>query len=280
MVPTTVVLLATLPRGRTGKVDRAALPAPPPTRPYRAPDGYERQLAEVFADVLSLERVGLDDDFIELGGDSLGALELMAAIVDRFGVEMTASVLLDAPTPAELAPRLGSRRSRHAPLAVSLGSAVAGVRFFCVPGGGAPALTLRALAGVLTGVRFSALQARGLEEQALPDRSVRALARRNVHEIRRTSPHGPYHLGGFSFGGLVAFETAVMLQQMGERVSILVLIDAPAPGELPFAVARVGRARRARGRTDRARAPTLTRCPRPGRSRVPRRSTRAGGRGS
>jgi acyl-coenzyme A synthetase/AMP-(fatty) acid ligase/thioesterase domain-containing protein/acyl carrier protein len=240
MVPATVVLVAALPRGRTGKVDRAALPSPPPTRPYCAPHGHQRELAEVFADVLGLERVGLDDDFFELGGDSLGALELMAAVADRFGVEMTATALLDAPTPAELAPRLGSRRPRHAPLAVPFGAAAAGAPFFCVPGGGAPALTLRALAGALGDLRFAALQARGLEEQALPDRSVRALARRNVHEIHRASPVGPYRLGGFSFGGLVAFETAVVLEQAGERVPVLVLIDTPAPGQLPTAVARVG----------------------------------------
>ena len=89
-------------------------------------------------------------------------------------------------------------------------------------------------------MRFSALQARGLEERARPDRSVRALARRNIAEMRRVSPFGPYVVGGFSFGGLVAFETAVMLAEAGEPVPMLVLIDTPAPGERPSAVARVG----------------------------------------
>ena len=126
MIPATVVVVAALPRGRTGKVDRAALPPAPLPRRYRAPHGHERELAELFAEVLGLDRVGLDDDFFELGGDSLGALELMAAVTDRFGVEMTASLLLDAPTPAQLAPRLGSRRARDAPLVVPFGAGAHG----------------------------------------------------------------------------------------------------------------------------------------------------------
>ena len=139
MVPSTVVLTASLPRGRTGKIDRAALPALPAMRPFRAPHGHERELSELFAEVLGVERVGLDDDFFELGGDSLGALELMAAVTERFGVELSATLLLDAPTPGELAPRLGSRRSgSDAPLAVPFGTGCERRPVLLRPGRGAP----------------------------------------------------------------------------------------------------------------------------------------------
>ena len=180
-VPSAFVAVESLPRTIRSKVDRAALPPPPPPvrhRPYREPEGNERDLAEIFASVLGLERVGLDDDFFELGGDSLGVVELLAAIADRFSVDLSASTVLDAPTVAELALRLSHRRPRDASPVVPLRTDVEGPRFFCVTGGGAPAISLRALSEAMPDVNFYAVQPRGLEERALPDHSVTAAARR------------------------------------------------------------------------------------------------------
>jgi thioesterase domain-containing protein len=98
-----------------------------------------------------------------------------------------------------------------------------------MPGGGGTAIHLRALADVMDGHNISTVQAYGLEERAIPDRTVEAIARRNIDAIRTVQPHGPYRLGGFSFGGLVAFEMACRLRADGEAVDILVMLDTHAP---------------------------------------------------
>ncbi len=246
MVPGTVVLLDALPIGPRGKVDRAALPAPPvPRRSYRAPVGREQDLADIFRDSLSVDRIGLDDDFFELGGDSLAAVELLVMVDEQFGVQLPPSTLLDAPTVATLAPLLVHRRPRSLPVVVRLTNASEGTRagvapLFCVAGGGSPALTLRTLAKELGDGRITyGIQARGLEERALPDRSVEASARRYLEAIRRVQPAGPYFLAGYSFGGVIAFEMACRLETVGEQVGLLAVLDSYAPGTRPSATERL-----------------------------------------
>jgi acyl-coenzyme A synthetase/AMP-(fatty) acid ligase/thioesterase domain-containing protein/acyl carrier protein len=232
-LPGTFVALEALPRTVRDKVDRIALPPPPPAvrpMPYRPPVGAQGHLASIFASVLCVERVGLDDDFFELGGDSLGAVELLAAVNDELGIDLPASALLDAPTVAELSTRLSHRRPHHASPLVELSSRHPGAPFFCVTGAGAPAISLRALAHAMDGHDFVAIQPRGLEERARADRTIHAAARRNVLALRQRQPKGPYRLGGFSYGATVAFEMACLLQGCGEHVDLLVVLDAPAPG--------------------------------------------------
>jgi acyl-coenzyme A synthetase/AMP-(fatty) acid ligase/thioesterase domain-containing protein/acyl carrier protein len=240
-VPGAFVALEVLPRTVRDKVDRASLPPPPPSvrpRPYRAPTGYQRDLAELFASVLGVERVGLDDDFFELGGDSLGVVELVAAIDERFGVDLATSAVLDAPTVEELSLLLSHRRSTNASPLVDLRVAEPGDPFFCVTGAGAPAISLRELSEAMSLHNFVAIQPRGLEERARPDRTVHAAARRNVLAIRARQPTGPYRLGGYSYGALVAFEMACLLERAGEEVALLAVLDAPAPGSAPDLAAR------------------------------------------
>ncbi|MEX1008956.1 MAG: non-ribosomal peptide synthetase [Acidimicrobiia bacterium] len=245
MVPSAIVLLDELPRTPRGKVDRRGLRPPPDIarRPYRAPVGREQILADLLGSVLAVEHVGLDDDFFDLGGDSLAAIELMSAIDEQFGIDLPPSTLLEAPTTAELAPLLNHRRARGSSTVVALQTgppfgprAGTGTRtpFFCVAGAGSPATSLRALAHALPGDRpCYGIQARGLEERARPDRSVEACARRYLADLRAVQPSGPYLLGGHSFGGLVAFEMACRLEAAGEQVALLTMLDALPPGSRP-----------------------------------------------
>ena len=230
MVPSAIVLLDALPRTPRGKVDRRNLPPPPDIarRPYRAPVGREEVLADLIGNVLAVEQVGLDDDFFDLGGDSLAAIELMAAIDEQFGIDLPPSTLLEAPTTASLAPLLNRRRPRSSSTVVALREGQ-GTPFFCVAGGGSPATSLRALAHALPDDRpVYGIQARGLEERGRPDRSVEACARRYLADVRDPT-RGPYLLGGHSFGGLVAFEMASRLEAVGETVALLAILDTPAP---------------------------------------------------
>jgi amino acid adenylation domain-containing protein len=254
MVPATVVTLDALPVDDRGKVDRARLEEPAIVqRAYRAPGAGEQELADIVRDVLGVQRVGLDDDFFELGGDSLAAVELVVAVEEHFGVQLSPSTLLDTPTVAQLARRLIHRRPRGMPLVVRLAGdhACAGASpFFCVAGGGEPAVTLRPVAEHLASSRaVYGIQARGLEEWAFPDRTVESCARRYLTEIRTIQPTGPYLLGGYSYGATVAFEMACRLNELGESVALLVILDAVAPGAIPSAGERL------RGRALQIRAP-------------------------
>ena len=167
-----------------------------------------RRLADLFGDILGFERVGLDDDFFEMGGDSLGVLELLAGIREHFGVDIAASTVLAAPTVGELATRIHSPRRLASDLVVPLRVDTRGPSIFFIPGGGGAAIGLRALAEAIDGHDVYAIQAHGLEQRALPDRTVEAVARRNIDVMQTVQPRGPYRLGGYSFGGMVAFDMA------------------------------------------------------------------------
>jgi thioesterase domain-containing protein len=207
------------------------------SRAARVPIGSERELAEIFGEVLGVDTVGLDDDFFELGGDATRAAELANAVNERFGTAIDAATVVDAPTVARWSPRLTTRRPRGSPVVVPVLTPHAGVEppFFCVAGGGAPALMLRPLAEAIGDRPFFGIQSRGLEERARPDRSVDAITRRSLDGVRVRQPSGPYLLGGHSFGGLVALELARQLEAAGERVALLVIFDTIAP---PWASSR------------------------------------------
>ena len=128
MIPVAVVVLEALPLTPNGKLDKRALPAPEYTAGgYRAPaDAVEEVLAGIYARVLGLERVGVDDSFFDLGGDSLSAMRLVAAINTGLDAGLAVRAIFDAPTVAQLAPRIGDGSGGRKPL-------VAGQRPTVVP---------------------------------------------------------------------------------------------------------------------------------------------------
>jgi thioesterase domain-containing protein len=241
LVPPTIVLLDALPRTERGKVDRSALPEPTRHRAGSAGQefsAWERLVAQVFEKALSVEEIGLDDDFFELGGDSLAAEALVTQMVEGLGVDaadVTTALLVQAPTVRGFAARL-SRRPEGDDVLVPIQPTGSRTPLFVVAGGGGLGVAFLWLARLLGADQpVWGLQAHGLERRGLPDRSVQAIARRNLAALRTVQPEGPYLLAGHSFGGAVAFEMAHRLRAAGQKVAGLVLLDVypPDPARLP-----------------------------------------------
>jgi amino acid adenylation domain-containing protein len=231
-IPTVFVFLEALPRTPSGKIDRRALPDPPSDRPavgapFREPAaGDEAAVARAFAEALGLGRVGADDDFFELGGDSLSAVAALADASDALGVELSAADLLESPAPAGLAARARDV-DRADPELVRLQEGDRGA-VFVVPGGAGDRedlFTARRVARA-TGPGYAFLCFRSGPP---PHPSAEALAARFLRRLREAAPRGPYAIVGDCVGGIVAFAMARRLRAEGDRVALLALLDAPYP---------------------------------------------------
>lgn len=232
MVPASIVQLPALPRNERGKVDRVALPPASATAVGEPPATHREEImADLWLEVLGLDAIGRDDDFMELGGDSLNVEEMLTTVRDRMGIPVVSADLLEAPTLREFTARveLGSASLPSHPDVVTLRSGGTRRPVFCFAGGGALALAFMPIAGYLDDRAVYAFQAHGLEQRAVPDRSVEAAASRSLALIRVIQPHGPYILLGHSFGGLLALEVAHQLERAGESAELVGLLDTYQP---------------------------------------------------
>lgn len=227
MVPSHVIVLDELPLTAHQKLDRRALPAPsrPPTAVTGPRTGPERLLADLFAETLAVAEVGVHDNFFELGGHSLLAIKLVSRIRDALGIDVSVDDLFRGPTVAELLVKAGStgRVDRLLPIRAR------GDRrpVFAVH----PALGLSWCYAGLVGylpvdVPMYGIQARGIDTfDALPA-TIDEMTLDYVAAIREVQARGPYQLMGWSFGGNVAHAIAVHLQEGGDQVQALVLLDS------------------------------------------------------
>lgn len=235
-VPSSVVLVDALPLGPNGKVDVAALPATTSTdatavTPGAPRDALERKLLRIWAEVLEVKDIGPDDDFFDLGGHSLMAVNLFAAIETETGLRLPLSTIFEAPTVRQLAAVLRSNgwatpwRSLAALTATGSRPPV-----FFVTAGDGNSVGFGPLARRLgTDQPFYALQPRGLDGRRLVDVEVTKMAAAYVRDIRSVQRSGPYVLGGRCFGTLVAFEMTRLLESAGEKVSLLLALDSVGP---------------------------------------------------
>ncbi|MEE2055913.1 amino acid adenylation domain-containing protein [Rhodococcus artemisiae] len=234
MVPTVIIVLDAIPLTPAGKLDRRALPAPDFTARAaegRTPDtDLERLVAEVFATHLGLTAVSADDNFFDLGGTSLLATRLVPDLSQRLNRRIGLPALFTHPTVADLAQHLGGDADNgtvddalRVLVPLREGSTPA---LFCVHPAAGLAWGYAGLTQHLGGERaVYGLQLPTLSGSGTVD-SIRSLAVRYAEEIRRVQPHGPYHLLGWSLGGIVAHAVAVELQRDGEVVDTLALLDA------------------------------------------------------
>ncbi|KAA6474872.1 amino acid adenylation domain-containing protein [Bacillus swezeyi] len=239
MVPSALVEIDVLPLTPNGKLDRKALPEPEYTaavkgRGPRTPQ--EEILCDLFSEILNLPRIGIDDGFFELGGHSLLAVQLMSRIREALGVELGIGDLLAAPTVSGLAERIEAGSSHNA-LDVLLPLRAGGSEppLFCVhPAGGLS----WCYAGLMTSLSkeypIYGLQARGIARQETLPQTLDEMAADYIRHIRTIQPAGPYRLLGWSLGGNVVHAIATQLQEQGEEVSLLVMLDAYPNHFLPI----------------------------------------------
>ncbi|WP_460777328.1 amino acid adenylation domain-containing protein [Nocardiopsis nanhaiensis] len=233
-IPSGLVVLDEFPRTPTGKIDRARLPAPVSSaQAPGTPD--EALLCSVYAEVLGLDRVGVNDDFFDSGGHSLLVPRLAAQVRAELGEDVSFRDLLEAPTPALLSIRLrgdGGSSDGFEPL-LPLRREGSEPPLFCIhPAGGFGWCYTGLLSRLDRRIPIYALQDEGLSG-GHADRPLPETARSYVARIRRISPKGPYRLLGWSFGGQVAQAMAAELEQEGEQVELLALLDSYPPAVLP-----------------------------------------------
>jgi amino acid adenylation domain-containing protein len=239
-VPSRFFTLEQLPLLPSGKIDRVALSSKA-TELMRwgsskadPDDVLELQMVRIWEKVLAVEAVATTDDFFALGGDSLAAATMLAAVEKFCGVDLPTSCLLEASTIKKLTDLIRSGGLGESDLwLVALRLSGTKPPLYCVPSGNGDALEFRIVAGNLTNDQpVFTFQARGLDGRSPCLRSVEEMAKSYVETMRVHQPRGPYYLCGVSFGGVVAFEMAKRLVAEGQEVAFLGLLDSFA-GEYP-----------------------------------------------
>jgi thioesterase domain-containing protein len=233
LVPRAWAFHRELPRTTSGKVDRHALiargfPRSATSLPPR--DETERELSRLFEELFDMRSVGVGDGFFQLGGHSLLAVELMALIEKQFGRRLPLAAIFQGDTIADLACKLREPALPQSSPLILLERGGQRTPFFFVHPVCGTILQYRALARRLGMQRpFYALQSPALEGNPLsPEITIEMLARSYLDAVRTAVPKGPYLLGGWSFGGLVAAEMAQALRHTGEEVALLALLDSHA----------------------------------------------------
>ena len=247
MIPTTFIYVEQLPKTPTGKIDRTALQSHyqpntetvdtlPSTR-------YEHKIWQVFRDMLGIQ-VSTQDDFFELGGQSLQAIQIANRLSVAFGCEIPVTSIFRYPTIAELACEVEdivTKTSGHIGTNIQTGNTLnpqdlgillpissrgSHIPLFCMHPAGGISWSYFALAKYLGDTHpIYGLQARGLRQPEQLPKSIAEMARDYLDHVRAVQPQGPYHLLGWSIGGIIAHTMATQLQHMGEEVALLVLLD-------------------------------------------------------
>ncbi len=250
MVPSAFVKMESFPQNTSLKVDRKALPKPDMsnlnTGEFIAPNTPgEKLLAEVWSELLGVEKVGVNDDFFELGGHSLVAVQMMSKVKMQMGVKLPLTTLFQHSTLGKLAAQLNGFKSKNQSTKngekadsqaftslVPIREGGSKPALYLVHGGGLHVLFYQNMVKYMDADQpIYALQAKGLNGDEEPLDSIEDMAAHYISEILRSNPDGPYSLAGYSLGGIIAWEMAKQLKAMGKEVLMLSLFDAVAKGE-------------------------------------------------
>ena len=234
MTPSAFVRMDKFPLTPNGKVDRKALPAPT-SRDFESEKEYvaarndtEQKLVQLWEETLALSPISVTANFFELGGRSVLAARLFTKIYRTFGKELPLSTLFHSPTIERLAKELSpiDGKGEYSTL-VAIQPNGSLPPFFCVHGGAGSTLFLQELARHLGPEQpFYGIEPEGMDGKPFQRLTVEQMAAHYLAEVRKIQPNGPYYLGGYCFGGLVAFEMARLLHAQGERAELVALFSA------------------------------------------------------
>jgi amino acid adenylation domain-containing protein len=241
MLPSSFVHLESLPLTPSGKIDRLALAAhgPDPTQHHESSAGFqlprthlEEELKEIWEGVLGIAPISVSDNFFELGGDSLLAVGMLLEVQDALGKNVPLAALIHEGTIEHLARVIDSDapEKKWSSLVEIQPKGERTPIFFMHPIGG-EVFGYGTLARYLGDDHpFYGIQARGLDGLEEPFTDMRAVASYYVEIVRSVQPEGPYILGGYSLGAVIAFEMAQQLKESGEEIALLAVLDEEAPG--------------------------------------------------
>lgn len=236
MVPVIYEVIEEIPLTANGKVDKEKLPRVEAghrsSQDLIGPrDNIELQLIQIWERILGARYIAVTDNFFDLGGHSLSALRLRYEIQTAFKYELSLNSLFQSPNIEHIAQMIRSSEAAlgSSPL-IALQSAGSRPPFYCVhPGGGSVLCYLDLSRSLGSDQPFYGLQSPGLEGEGEAYRCIEDMAARYIQEICSLQPEGPYFLGGWSLGGVIAFEMAHQLKGLGKQVALLALIDSYAP---------------------------------------------------
>lgn len=239
MVPSAFVFIDDIPRTSRGKLDYAALPPPELSLSMRkktAPrDALEIQFTRIWEQILGVKPIGIDDDFFEFGGHSLLAVRLFDQIQRVTGKRLPVATLFQHPTIAQLAELI--RQENWLPPWKSIAPIQPGGSkppVYLVPPMASTSLKIEGITRYLPKNQpVYALEYLGLKEDESPHSSVEEMANYYVEQICTLQPEGPYLIGGFCFGCMVALEIAQQLHRQGKEVALLALVGASRPDRGP-----------------------------------------------
>lgn len=230
MVPSRIVAMTTFPRNGSDKIDYNALKPlleEPCDEGLKLNDcsALEAVIADEMGRLLARTSVAPEDDFFDLGGDSLGAFQLAMALEERLGRSINPVLIAQATSPRALGTLLETIAShRHAGDHLSLLAAGdAGPPVFCVPGVSGEPVSFASIARHLSSSIYG-LSPGPLTEAFIESPDLGRLTAAYADAIQRLKPDGPYVVAGYSFGGIAAVDLACTLERSGHRVTLL-LID-------------------------------------------------------
>lgn len=235
MIPSTFMVVESMPKLPNGKIDRQALSrgvaAEKLENVYAPPQSdLEVDLCRVWQETLNVPRVGLHDNFFDLGGDSLSAVGLFVAMEKLLSRTLRLSALLEAPTVGQLSRVIEGKTTKDIPGVVTFRPTGSRPPIFFLSGVGGTVFCFRELAGMLNPDRpMHGLPFPGFDEgdMVILD-EVESIAETLIKRIRQSYPKGPYYLCGYSMGGVVAYEMARQLTQADESVPFVGLLDSRA----------------------------------------------------
>ncbi len=232
MMPSAIEILDALPLTPNNKLDRKRLPEPSRENltVVSARDELEHQLIEIWEKVLDLNNIGIDDNFFDLGGHSLVALQLFAEIEKVWHKKLLLAVLLESPTISGLAKIIRTGDMPNWSPLVLLKPSKNELPLFCVHPLGGNLFDYHTLSKILDIHRpIYGLQPRGIDGKQQPIDRIEDMASYFIQSIQTIQPQGPYFITGYSFGGIVAFDIARQLTEQGEKIAFLGLVDIRCP---------------------------------------------------